>query len=125
MSPARARISVGDLGVLNETLSRNSRRSGSTATWDGSISTNAFSPKLWTNARRLLERAKFLAIFTSNLDEFFMKRIAVLRRSDAGTVELLERIRENCCRSHARRIASGNRSSPAGRATESLRHGTN
>ncbi len=27
----------------------------------------------------LLERAKFLAIFTSNLDEFFMKRIAVLR----------------------------------------------
>src|SRR5580765_6101802 len=27
----------------------------------------------------LLERAKFLAIFSSNLDEFFMKRIAVLR----------------------------------------------
>ena len=27
----------------------------------------------------LLERAKFLAIFTSNLDEFFMKRMAVLR----------------------------------------------
>jgi polyphosphate kinase len=27
----------------------------------------------------LLERVKFLAIFTSNLDEFFMKRIAVLR----------------------------------------------
>src|SRR5262245_44525690 len=27
----------------------------------------------------LLERVKFLAIFSANLDEFFMKRIAVLR----------------------------------------------
>jgi polyphosphate kinase len=27
----------------------------------------------------LLERVKFLAIFTSNLDEFFMKRVSVLR----------------------------------------------
>ena len=33
----------------------------------------------------LLERFKFLAIFTSNLDEFFMKRIAVLRVESDGT----------------------------------------
>src|SRR5208282_1681826 len=43
----------------------------------------------------LLERAKFLAIFTSNLDEFFMKRIASLReKGSAERTALLGRIRE-------------------------------
>jgi polyphosphate kinase len=43
----------------------------------------------------LLERAKFLAIFTSNLDEFFMKREAVLRAgvSDAQRA-LTQQVRE-------------------------------
>ena len=43
----------------------------------------------------LLERAKFLAIFTSNLDEFFMKRIAVLReKATPARLAQIARIRE-------------------------------
>ena len=43
----------------------------------------------------LLERAKFLAIFTSNLDEFFMKRETVLRQglTDAQRA-LLQQVRD-------------------------------
>ena len=42
----------------------------------------------------LLERAKFLAIFTSNLDEFFMKRMAVLRHANSEFGSgLLQRLR--------------------------------
>ena len=45
----------------------------------------------------LLERVKFLAIFTSNLDEFFMKRIGLLRRrirksSKRGSIKSQEKM---------------------------------
>jgi len=36
----------------------------------------------------LLERVKFLGIFTSNLDEFFMKRVALLRSREAAGPEV-------------------------------------
>jgi len=42
----------------------------------------------------LLERVKFLAIFSSNLDEFFMKRISLLREgSSSGQRDLFRQIR--------------------------------
>src|SRR5262249_39398103 len=43
----------------------------------------------------LLERAKFLAIFTSNLDEFFMKRVSVLRQGTQHVQRaLLEQVQQ-------------------------------
>ncbi len=71
--------SIGDHGALNAELPTDLQ-----AVWiDRDLSWLDFNERVLAEAlderTPLLERAKFLAIFTSNLDEFFMKREAVLR----------------------------------------------
>ncbi len=78
-------VSVGDHEFLNAELPP----SLSEVWIDRDISWLAFNGRVLEEAldtrTPLLERAKFLAIFTSNLDEFYMKREAVLRQ---GKTEL-------------------------------------
>ncbi len=50
---------------------------------------------------RLLERVKFLAIFSSNLDEFFMKRIGLIRPSPDDTSLAAEERRDTLLRKRA------------------------
>ena len=87
--------SIGDHGVLNATLAPTLPE-----IWiDRDLSWLDFNERVLAEAlderTPLLERAKFLAIFTSNLDEFFMKRQSVLRHdaSDAQRA-LLKHLRE-------------------------------
>jgi polyphosphate kinase len=79
---APALASIGDQGVLNTPLPE----SLSDIWIDRDLSWLDFNERVLAEAlderTRLLERAKFLAIFTSNLDEFFMKRMAVLRHGE-------------------------------------------
>jgi polyphosphate kinase len=79
MTTAPALASIGDQGVLNTPLPE-----PLSDVWiDRDLSWLDFNERVLAEAlderTPLLERAKFLAIFTSNLDEFFMKRMAVLR----------------------------------------------
>ena len=78
---ATAWASIGDQGVLNTKLSQSLAD-----VWiDRDLSWLDFHERVLAESlderTPLLERAKFLAIFTSNLDEFFMKRVAVLRKT--------------------------------------------
>src|ERR1700689_619566 len=72
--------SIGDHGALNASLPTPLQ-----SVWiDRDLSWLDFNERVLAEALDerppLLERAKFLAIFTSNLDEFFMKRETVLRQ---------------------------------------------
>src|ERR1700685_678581 len=92
--------SIGDHGALNASLSP-----AIAETWiDTDLSWLDFNDRVLAEAlderTPLLERAKFLAIFTSNLDEFFMKRIAVYRKSPTSKrVQMLATLREKLMQS--------------------------
>src|SRR5271156_2230704 len=95
MSTAPALVSIGDQGVLNTPLPP----SVSDIWIDRDLSWLDFNERVLAQAlderTPLLERAKFLAIFTSNLDEFFMKREAVLRHGATDAQHaLLQQVRE-------------------------------
>jgi polyphosphate kinase len=88
-------VSIGDHGILNTSLSNDLAD-----VWmDRDLSWLDFNERVLAEAldgrTPLLERVKFLAIFSSNLDEFFMKRIATLReKTSPERSDLLKRIRE-------------------------------
>src|SRR5271167_1118000 len=95
MCAAPALVSIGDEGVLNAEVSP----SLSEVWIDRDLGWLDFNERVLAealdNRTPLLERAKFLAIVTSNLDEFFMKRVAVLRKaSTAEQAGLLKKVRE-------------------------------
>src|SRR5580658_10665054 len=95
MSAAPAMVSIGDHGSLNRELSPSLAE-----IWiDRDLGWLDFNDRVLAEALDeripLLERAKFLAIFTSNLDEFYMKRVALLRSgATPERMKLLECIRE-------------------------------
>src|SRR5580698_4890689 len=93
-------VSIGDEGVLNREVSQ-----ALSDVWiDRDLGWLDFNDRVLAEAlddrTPLLERVKFLAIFTSNLDEFFMKRLAILRKGSApGQLQLLGKIRVRLLRS--------------------------
>jgi polyphosphate kinase len=92
---APALVSIGDHGVLNAQLTP-----AQADVWiDRDMSWLDFNQRVLAEAlderTALLERAKFLAIFSSNLDEFFMKRMAILQQGQTKEERsLLQTLRE-------------------------------
>jgi polyphosphate kinase len=99
-------VSVGDSGVLNREIAQSLAE-----VWiDRDLSWLDFNDRVLAEAlderTPLLERLKFLAIFTSNLDEFFMKRLSVLREKTAPEeTTLLARIHRRLVESLERQAA--------------------
>jgi len=95
MSATAVMVSIGDEGVLNREVSQ-----ALSDVWiDRDLGWLDFNDRVLAEAlddrTPLLERAKFLAIFSSNLDEFFMKRVSVLRKgSTPERARLLATVRE-------------------------------
>jgi polyphosphate kinase len=100
MSAAASMVSIGDRGVLNREISL-----PLSEIWlDRDLGWLDFNDRVLAEAldRRtpLLERVKFLAIFTSNLDEFFMKRVSALRgRTTPDAAALLAQIHDRLVQS--------------------------
>src|SRR5262247_1090658 len=91
----KSTASAASVVALTETVSPSSLD----AVWiDRDLSWLEFNRRVLAEAvderTPLLEQAKFLAIFSSNLDEFFMKRMALLRDHDNPSQHrLIEEIR--------------------------------
>jgi polyphosphate kinase len=106
MSAAPAIVSIGDSGVFNREIPV-----PLSEIWiDRDLGWLDFNDRVLAEAlddrTPLLERAKFLAIFTSNLDEFFMKRVAVLRaRTTSEPAALLAQIHSRLMESLHRQAA--------------------
>jgi polyphosphate kinase len=103
---AAAMVSIGDTGILNHEVSR-----PLSEVWiDRDLGWLDFNDRVLAEAlddrTPLLERVKFLAIFTSNLDEFFMKRVAILRSvATPERTSLLSQIHDRLVESFGRQAA--------------------
>jgi polyphosphate kinase len=99
-------VSIGDDGVLNHTIPADL----SDIWLDRDLSWFDFNERVLAEAldvrNPLLERAKFPAIFTANVDEFFMKRISALRQSiDPGRHKLLQDLNARLVRALAKQAS--------------------
>ena len=106
MSAAAALVSIGDHGILNRELPH-----ALSEIWlDRDLGWLDFNDRVLAEAlderNPVLERLKFLAIFTSNLDEFFMKRVSLLRGEETPARRaLLEQIRQRLVESLERQAS--------------------